>query len=69
MNKRQITITVDGAAGHGKTTLAHYLTLHLQGLHGLKVTLHDGEHVKPFPGLAELPDYFDADVSINVEQK
>lgn len=69
MTKPQIIITIDGQAGAGKTTLAHYLALHLQHVHGVKVYLKDGEHVKPWPSLAELPDHFDADVIINVEQK
>jgi uridine kinase len=69
MTKPQITIHIGGPAGAGKTTLAHYLTLHLRNLHGVKVTLKDGEHVEPWPSMVELPEYFDADVTIHVEQK
>lgn len=70
MTKPKITITIDGATGAGKTTLAHYLAWHLQTLHGVPVKIiDDGRTQIPSSDYAELPNYFDAEVTINVEQK
>lgn len=69
--KPQITITIKGAAGAGKSTLALYLG-NLLKRHGVAVTVYDdgglGEHSLNEKRL-ELADYFNASVVINVEQK
>lgn len=68
--KPQITITIDGRAGAGKSTLAQHLANYLSVQHGVKVRLRDelnNGQLDPF--YANLPEYFDADVTINVEQK
>lgn len=70
MSKPNITITINGAAGAGKSTLAHYLAWHLTHMHGVPVTLFDdGSAQVPSSECAELPNHFDAHVTINVEQK
>jgi adenylate kinase family enzyme len=70
MSKPKITITIDGAAGAGKSTLAQHLANYLNHMHGVKVRLKDdGGWQSLNSDFVELPNYFDADVTINVEQK
>jgi adenylate kinase family enzyme len=69
--KREITITIDGPAGAGKTTLARYLATDLKIRHGVQVKLiDDGNRPVSVPDVHEtLENYFDANVTIIVEQK
>jgi len=70
MKKPQITITIDGPAGAGKSTLAQYIGTNLKFCHGVVVMLNDdGGHAALAPHHDDLPNHFDADVTINVEQK
>ena len=67
---RKITIHIDGPAGHGKTTLARYIATDLAVRHGVKVTYNDDGRQQQVPAVHEtLPNYFDAEVTINVEQR
>lgn len=69
MTKPKITITIDGPTGAGKTTLAQYIGANLRHLHGVAVELRDdGGYVEALTQ-TELPNHFDADVTIIVEQK
>lgn len=70
MTKPQITIAIGGPSGSGKSTLAEYIAADLSIRHGVKVVLRDDGGRVPNPTSAQhLPNYFDADVTINVEQK
>lgn len=66
---KQITITIDGPQGSGKSTVARYLASVL-AQNGVPTRLSDNGQTVPFADKWEvLPDHFDADVTINVEQK
>lgn len=68
--KPQITITISGAQASGKSTLAQYLGNHLRDLHGVNIVLKDDMNSGHLiPSYAELPHYFDADVTIVTEVK
>jgi uridine kinase len=69
MPKPKITITIDGPTGAGKTTLAQYIGANLRHQHGVKVVLHDDGNYAEALTQTDLPNHFDADVTINVEQK
>lgn len=66
--KKQITITIDGPQGAGKSTLAHYLVSALTQ-NGVSTRLNDGTAGRLLSKWEALPEHFDADVTINVEQK
>lgn len=70
MTKPRITITIDGPAGAGKSTLAEHLAAHLAQKHGVKVTLNDdGMRQRVNLAHVELAEHFNAEVDIIVEQK
>jgi ABC-type uncharacterized transport system YnjBCD ATPase subunit len=70
MSKPQITVTISGPAGAGKSTLAEHIASDLAIRYGVKVQLIDDGWNQLLPTSARhLPGHFDADVAILVEQK
>lgn len=67
MTRQQITITIDGPAGAGKTLLSQHLLHHLAINYGLNVKLNDGAWSGiPSPAHKGLSEHFKADITLNV---
>jgi pantothenate kinase-related protein Tda10 len=70
MAKPQITITISGAQGSGKSVLAQHLQNYLVKQHGVRVVNYDDmNNGQMDESYTLLPEYWDSDVTIITEVK